>query len=458
MAVSQLSGREEGDFQVNLTNCNFDTLVIGHGNTVNNYCRRLEYGEQSTPSRSRGTGLRMTAIQDGGECRGTKRKHSGKQSKIRYPQQKHRPDSRLRSKRGSSESEEEFVRYRSPEIFPVASCDTKQRMSEFCAFLKRLHPLRDSGNWKEFNSVADGIIKVKQGDLGIEILMSIEKSVVVSYQNDLEKAEAMILEVLETLKKSKVEMSNFIVTMAHLHLTGFYRRQSRHGKAKDSIAIAEQSSQTENSRFVKALIFYEMASNLTKYVSSIPLDRSAREEYVEQAKKYMKKCIDLCIELDDDDSVYLKTHHFGLVKLALLDLNCRTKAARSQITCKRSVKEAKGCLKKIEEKYEDEMKEGQRIQFLVAQCDLNYRQKNLQAALKHAHGALELAKNHGFSLEITAIKERLDEISKLITETETLNLEILRHSDEHMESLSSSTASSQRNSPNSSGSDMDDME
>ena len=82
----------------------------------------------------------------------------------------------------------------------------------------------------------------------------------------------------------------------------------------------------------------------------------------------------------------------------------------------------------------------------------------MQAALKHAHGALELAKNHGFSLEITAIKERLDEISKLITETETLHLEILRHSDEHMESLSSSTASSQRNSPNSSGSDMDDME
>ena len=81
----------------------------------------------------------------------------------------------------------------------------------------------------------------------------------------------------------------------------------------------------------------------------------------------------------------------------------------------------------------------------------------MQAALKHAHGALELAKNHGFSLEITAIKERLDEISKLITETETMNLEIL-HSDEHMESLSSSTASSQRNFPNSSGSDMDDME
>jgi len=313
--------------------------------------------------------------------------------------------------------------------------------------------LRDSGNRKGFNSVADDIVKAKPGDLAIELLMAIEKGVVVSYQNDLEKAEGMVLEALETLKKKKVEMSNFLVTMAHLHLTGFYRRQNKHGKAEESIVIAEQSSRSGNSRFIKALIFYEMASNLTKYVSSIPLDRSAREEYVEQAKNYMKQCIDLCIELDADGNVYIKKHHFGLVKLALLDLNCRTKAARSQITSTRSIEEAKTCLKTVE-KFEKEMKEGQEIQFLVAQCDLNYRQNNLQAALKHAHRALDLAKDHGFSLEVTAIKERQDDISKLIMTTETMNLDI-PHSDEHMESLSSSTAPSRKNSPYSSCCEME---
>ena len=170
MALSRLGGREEGDFQVNLTNCNFDTLVIGNGNTVNNYCRRLEYGDRSTTSRSSGTGFRTTSIQDnedGGKWRGTKRK----QSKIPYPQRRHsRPNRRLCSKRGSSGSEEEFVKHNSPEIFPAASCDSKQKMSEFYAFLKRLHPLRDSGNWKEFNSIADGIMKVNQGDLAVKLL------------------------------------------------------------------------------------------------------------------------------------------------------------------------------------------------------------------------------------------------------------------------------------------------
>ena len=118
------------------------------------------------------------------------------------------------------------------------------------------------------------------------------------------------------------------------------------------------------------------------------------------------------------------------------------------------MKEAKDCLKKIEEKYEDEMKEGQRIQFLVAQCDLNYRQDNLTAALENAHRAFDLAEDNGFSLEIPAIKERQDDISKLIATTETMNLDIPQ-SDEQMESLSSSTAPSRRNSPHSSGCEME---
>lgn len=452
MAVFRLAGRG-GDFQVNFANCHFKALVIGDGNTVNNDCGCRELGEQSTTSRSTVTEFRRTVIQDGGEWRGrgTKRK----QSKIRFPQRKHRPDPNFCSKRGSSESEEEIFRCNSPKIFPAASGDSKQKTTEFYGVLNKIHPLRDSGNWKAFNSVADGLIKVKAGDLDFELLMLIEKSVVVSYQNDLETAEAMVLEALEKLNKTKMKMhmSNFLVTMAHLHLTGFYRRQNKHGKAESSIAIAEQNSRNGSSRFLRALIFYEMASNLTKFVSSIPLDRSAREGYVERAKDYMKQCIDLCIKLDAG-SVYIKKHHFGLVKLALLDLNCRTKAAR--ITGPRSIKEAKNCLKTVEEKFEDEMKEGQKIQFLVALCDLNYREGNLQAALVHAHGALDLAKDHGFNLEIAAIEERQDEICKLITTKETMNPYMyIPQSDEGMESLSSSTAPSRRNSPHSSGCEME---
>jgi len=57
-------------------------------------------------------------------------------------------------------------------------------------------------------------------------------------------------------------------------------------------------------------------------------------------------------------------------------------------------------------------------------------------------------------LEIAAIKERQDEICKLITAKETMNLDIPQ-SDEGMETLSSSTGPSQRNSPHSSGCEME---
>ncbi|XP_078382943.1 uncharacterized protein LOC144665565 [Oculina patagonica] len=455
MAESELGERKEGKYQVNFTNCNFynSPPVVGDGNTVNNYNSCLNYPEESTSSRS--GGFRMTAIHgDGGEWRGTKRK----QSKLRFRQRKHRP--KLCPKRGSSESDEQIVRYNGPEIFSTVSSDSDLvNTSKLYSVLKSLHPLRDSGNWKEFNSLADSILRANKGDLELKLLIQIEKSVVVSYQNDLEKAEAMVLEALQTLKgisqeKAKVEMNHFLVTMAHLHLTGFYRRQNKHGKAKNSITFAEQNSRKGNSRFVKALIYYEMASNLTKYISSIPLDRSAREELVERAKNCMKQCIDLCVELDKDGSVYIKKHHFGLLKLALMDLNCRTRAARAQITSSRCIEEAKNCLRVVEEKYEEEMSEGQRIQFFVAKSDLNYRQNDLEGAITHASKALDLAKAHGFSLEINAIKDRQDDITKLITSRETMTLEML-HADEHMESLSSSTSPSQKNSPYSSGCEME---
>ena len=452
MAVSRPVSGKEGKYEVNLTNCNFNSLVIGDGNTVNNHCRCLQYPESSKSSRSGGN---RTANQDGGNWGGKKRK----QSKIPFRQRKHRPDPKLNSKRGSSDSDEAIVRYKRPEIFSIVSGDTNNIPNKFYSVLKKLHPLRDSGNWKDFNSLAESILRATQGDPELEILIQIEKSVVVSYQNDLERAEAMVLEALENLKgisleKAKVEETNFLVAMAHLHLTGFYRRQNKHGKAEQSIAVAEQNSRNVNSRFVKALIYYEMASNLTKYISSIPFDRSVREGLVEKAKNFMKQCIDLCVELDGNDSVYIKKHHFGLVKLALMHLNCRTRAARSQMISLRCIEEARNCLKMVEEKYEHDMSEGQKIQFYTAKSDLHYRQNDLQGAIPPANKALDLAKNHGFSLETNGIKERREDICKLISSRETMTLEV-PHPDEHMGSLSSSTSPSQKNSPYSSACEME---
>ena len=461
MAVSLPSAQGDEKYTINIINSKIETLVIGDGNVVNNFCRCLQYPEHSTVSRSGRTATRRTAIcHDGGEIR---RRTKRKQTKLGFPQRKHRGDLKFFSKNVSDESDEDsYYGHCGPQIFPSASGELdlafEKSMKRFHIILNRLHPLRDSGNFMDFTSVADSILMNSKGDLELELLILLEKSVVVSYQNDLENAEAMVREVLSKLKNSeaRVEMKDYLVTMAHIYLTGTYRRQYKHGKADSTIAVAEQvspKSQNETSRFVKALILYEMASNLTIYINSVPLHLSARKKLVEQSKHYMKQCIDLSIELDGN-SLYIKKHHFGLLKLAALDLNCGTRAAREQVTSDKCIADAQTCLRAVQEKYENEMSEGQKIQFLGAKSDLNYRLGDLEAAQSEATQALQLAETLGFNLEIVPFRERLEDISKLITSTEMMFMEP-SHEEVCVNSLSSSSVPFNRNSSCSSGCEME---
>lgn len=443
-ALKMAGSPQVGEFQVNISNSSFKNLLIGNGNTVN-YCRCLEYPERSRARRS----ARKTAIQDGGHGM----KH---QSIIQFPKRKLRAN----PKRISSESEDDTMRLESPEIFPVVPRDGEQRtaksLGKFFPVFNKLHPLRDAGNWSGFDQSIDILHRKNQADREIQILLSIENAVIKSYQNDLDQSEMIVLDALDNLYKTKVISPinyHFLVSMAHIHLTGIYRRLCKHGEAQKCIAIAEQYSQQVNSRFLKALIFYEMASNLTKYISTIRNDVLAREQLVSDATNYLKLCISLCIELDDDQ-VYIKKHHFALLKLALMALNCRTRPTRSQIISTKCVDEARNCLKTVDEKYMDEMSKAQKIQFLVAKSDLHFRQNNLQEAEIYGRDALNLAKTNGFSLEIPGITERLDDISNLRSR---LTPEISVSHEEHLESMSSSTSPSRKNSPNSSDCDMDTL-
>ena len=399
--------------------------------------RRLDYPKQRTYSSS-GTATQGIVNHDG-EWTGTKRK----QTKIRFPQRKHRANPKFSFRTISSDSDEDTCY--GTEILRTVSGESDRgfeiSMKKFHSVLNNLHRLRDSGNFREFNSLADRVLLASKGDDELEILILIEKSVVVSYQNNLEKAEVMVQEALDTLSKSKVkdEMFYFLVSMANLHLAGFYRRQNKHGNAHSKITIADQNSQRVNSRFLTALIFYEKASSLIKYISSVSLDRSLRRKLVKQSKEHMRLCITICIELDNS-GIYIKKQISGLLKLALLDLNCHTRAARKELTSSQSIADAKTYLEKVQENYPNEISERQKIQFFVAKSDLNYRLGDLQATQRDANQALSLAETHGSSLEITAIKERQEDMDKQIT-MDTIDFKLYHENARH-DTLSSSTVSS----------------
>ncbi|XP_067028090.1 uncharacterized protein [Acropora muricata] len=458
--ASLLSSQEDGKYTINIVNSKIETVVIGDGNSVNNYCRCPQYPEHSTVFPSSRTTTRRTAVyHDGGEMRRIKRN----QTKIRFPQRKFWGNSKLPLKNISDESDEDSYYSRcGPEIFPSVSgerdCTFEKSTKRFHIILNRLHCLRDNGNFEDFTNVVDGMLMNSKGDLELELLILLEKSVIVSDQNDLENSEAMVLEALSKLKNSeaKVKMRDYLLTMAHVYLNSIYRRQHKHGKAASTIAVAEQvlpKSQNEITRFFQAHILYEMASNLTIYINSVPLHLSARKKLVEQSKHYLRQCIDLSIELDGGN-VYIKEHQFGLLKLASLDLNCGTRAAREQITSDKCVADAQTCLRAVQEKCEDEMSEGLKIQFLRAKSDLNYRLGEFKTAQSEASQALSLAETLGFNSEIIPIQERLEDISKLITFTEMMSLEPCLE-EGSVNSLSSSTVPSERNFSCSSGCEME---
>ncbi|CAH3195469.1 unnamed protein product [Porites evermanni] len=409
-----MAGCPEGDvFNVNVTDSNVPgSLVIGKGNTINIYnlniiSSRLHFPDYKSRHRR---SARTLAIADcGGRHRDTKIK---RQSKIRFSQRKFRADPR----KASSESEEETIPFYLPEISSLHLGDAEwkdtESLDKFFPILNKLHPLRDEGSWNKFDRESAILKMANRGDRELEMLLLMEKSVIVSYQSDLEQAERMLLEVLKNVNtETKVTAAthyHFLVSMIHVHLCGFYRRQNKLDKAESSIAIAEQNSR--KSRYLKALILYEMASNQTKIISTLSMTAGGREKRVSLARNYMKKCISLSADLDGSD-VYLKKHHFGLLKLALMALNCRTRTARSQEISIECIEEGKNCLKTVEERYKDEMSQAQLIQFRVAKADLHWRQNNLLDAEMSVLHALHLAEKNGFSLEITGIKERLDDIN-----------------------------------------------
>lgn len=432
-------------YKVDISNSNIETLVIGDGNIIRNIF--------PSQQKARTSAARIAANQNG-ESRGRKRQ---KQSKIRFPQRIFRQESRTVVK---GDNEYVSVNLVNLSVPPNSSDDVEKGIF---TILNLLHPLRDRGKWQEFNDVAENLLQENQENLALNILITLEQSVVESYHNKIEKAEEMVNEALKILGKSKAKAKaidatscRYLTTMAHIHLTGFYRRQNKHGKAEETINIGYQSSTGLNSHFLKALVFYEKASNSTKYISSIP-NGPARDERVASAKELMKECIAISTDLDNNGAIYIRKHLFCFLKLALMALNCRTHAARGQIPSAHCIKEATNCVNEVDEKYAAQISEGQKLQFkfLIAKADLSFRQQNYQLAQDNGKHALALAKKCGFKLEISGIEDRLADIATLIDRKESMDLEIHSSEEGHADSLSSSTSPSKKNSPYSASSEMD---
>lgn len=74
------------------------------------------------------------------------------------------------------------------------------------------------------------------------------------------------------------------------------------------------------------------------------------------------------------------------------------------------IREASDSLETLRNNYWDGIAEGEKIQYYLAEADLNWRQKRYPEAEKSALMAHNMAIEFGFDTEIEPAKDRLDEI------------------------------------------------
>ena len=132
-------------------------------------------------------------------------------------------------------------------------------------------------------------------------------------------------------------------------------------------------------------------------------------QQVNEALLNLEMCIDVCrkVELQDKD-LYVKKHHFALIKIAMLLLDCRTEAARDRVLSEEFIIKGQECLCTLKTKYWSEIPEGVKIQFNLASSDLEYRRGCYSEAGKFASLAKERAIELGFNTEISHAQDRLD--------------------------------------------------
>ena len=224
------------------------------------------------------------------------------------------------------------------------------------------------------------------------------------YRNDLERSLQLIDEAFKLMPQAT--NVDLLAGRGYGYRAGVKRRQGNLGEADRDVQRALQNNLSCQTNIDTSFLVYEKASVLLDFIGRTP-QRSCQQ--VNEALLNLEKCIDVCreVELQDKD-LYVKKHHFALIKIAMLLLDCRTEAARGRVLSEEFIIKGQECLYTLKTKYWSEIPEGVKVQFNLASSDLEYRRGCYLEAEKFASLAKERAIELGFNTEISHAQDRLD--------------------------------------------------
>ena len=265
--------------------------------------------------------------------------------------------------------------------------------------VNQLQSLRNDGKWDDFDKLSSDLL-LKLSDIDSQIIIKLEQSVGALYRKDFEGSLKFIDESFELIPQA-INVP-FLAGRGYGYRAGVARRQKNLGEAVSLLHLAEQNNRACSINLDTSNIAYEKASVLLDFIGLSP-QKSLKQ--VREALGNLEKCIDVCMKLEIEDN---DLSRFAFIKIAMLLLDCRTDASRERVLSDEFIKKSQECLIRLETKYWSEIAEGAKVQFYLASSDLQYRKGNFMEAERFACLGRDMAKDLGFTTEISLAQERLD--------------------------------------------------
>ena len=361
-------------------------------------------------------------------------------------------DERKRAKRGKrdsrfspSSSDEELrnvstFKELSPENESDVNLEQGLRLFNCCG--KLLHPLRDDGRWTDFDRLAQKILDQAGGNLTCQIIISLEKSLPLSYQNRLEKSENLLNEVVEKIAQTRGSVRPLLEMLLKCYLAAVYRRRNMLDKTIECLDEAKKISYRFPPCLAIAILLYEEGSYKRDFAAM--LSGAQKKNAIREAKDLLQSCPDLCCRLDGED-VYARKQHFAVSKIAIINLQCETRGSRKEKIPSANVEQALQNLQTLRSDcYGKKEAKTAKIQRLKAEVDMYYRIEKLPKAEKRALKALKLVDSLEFYLERKPLQERLEDIRRTMAESSKSSSR-KKYRESHRAAESSSDSLSSRN-------------
>ena len=308
-----------------------------------------------------------------------------------------------KSKRKSVKPSEKTEVRKIPPSFALEPASLSKTSAELVersvSVVNQLQSLRNDGKWDDFDKLSSDLL-LKLSDIDSQIIIKLEQSVGALYRKDFEGSLKFIDESFELIPQA-INVP-FLAGRGYGYRAGVARRQKNLGEAVSLLHLAEQNNRACSINLDTSNIAYEKASVLLDFIGLSP-QKSLKQ--VREALGNLEKCIDVCMKLEIEDN---DLSRFAFIKIAMLLLDCRTDASRERVLSDEFIKKSQECLIRLETKYWSEIAEGAKVQFYLASSDLQYRKGNFMEAERFACLATDMAKDLGFTTEISLAQERLD--------------------------------------------------